>query len=378
MLPCFSDLLMSKSSEEQHRLRRKKAHEFLLSYIREQSGGADPEKYFRSLMGKTRLPHVSKCHKNKRGKLEQTFEGDEKPKTKASRLVSKDYLTSGAKNHSRTGNRTTTGSGSRTASGSRTKRRRLISQEIGDSSSSDESDTEKTTLPPIREGKSDSSGSESECSSEGPKDELDSASQEEIIQSVTKPTDPMQMNLPLDDDNVYTEKGAKNSDRVLRRERISKTAPVQSSRSLNVQKERDLKQEITKMKYRGSITSAQNSGIIQAFLRQGTALHSSKSKPDSSPRCHTRAKTCDVNSDVMRSYEAYRGLTSRAYAVKCMNLATSFREKPWLQQVRQATAIAHQGVRKTLEGKPHLFTAEMEARNTTGKHGLSTHNPIPV
>ena len=364
---------MSKSSEEQHKLRKKKAHEFLLSYIREQSGGADPEKYFRSLMGKTRLPHVSKCQKNKRGKAEQTPEEDEKAKTKTSRLVSKDYLTSGVKTDR---DRTKSGSGSRSGTGSRSK---MILQEIGDSSSSDESDTEKTTLPPIREGKSGSSESESECSSEGRKYEPGPASQAENIQSAAKRAEAQQMNLPLDD-HVYIETGAKNSDSMLRRERVSKTAPVHSSRSpvKSHEKERDLKDEITRMKYRGSITSAQNSGIIQAFLRQGTALHSSKSKPDSSPRCHTRAKTCDVNSDVMRSYEAYRGLTSRAYAVKCMNLATSFREKPWLQQVRQATAIAHQGVRKTLEGKPHLFTAEMEARNTTGKHGLPAHNPIPV
>ena len=188
------------------------------------------------------------------------------------------------------------------------------------------------------------------------------------------------MELSIQDDHVHTETGAKNSDRVLRRERISKTAPLQSSHSpiRSHEKEQDLKEEINRMKYRGSIASAQNSGMIQAFLRQGTRLQSSKSKPHSSPRCHTRAKTCDVNSDVMRSYEAYRGLTSRAYAVKCMNLATSFREKPWLQQVRQATAIAHRGVRKTLEGKPHLFTAQMEARNTMDKHGLSVHNAIPV
>ena len=350
-------MLLSKSAEEQHKLRKKKAHEFLVSYIREQSGGADPEKYFRSLMGKTRLPHVNKCQKNKRGRI--VLEEDEKPKSKKSSLVSKEYLASGAKT-------------------SRTGSRQLNSQEIGDSSSSDESDTEKAGLPPIREGKSDSYerlvSTESQCSSQGPDDEPGSASTRESVKSPVK-----QMELSIEDNHVHTETGTKNSDRVLRRERISKTAPLQSSRSpiRSHEKEQDLKEEIN-MKYRGSIASAQNSGMIQAFLRQGTRLQFSKSKPHSSPRCHTRAKTCDVNSDVMRSYEVYRGLTSRAYAVKCMNLATSFREKPWLQQVRQATAIAHRGVRKTLEGKPHLFTAEMEARNTMDKHGLSAHNPIPV
>ena len=275
------------------------------------------------------------------------LEEDEKPKNKKSSLVSKEYLESGTKT-SRTG--------------SRTGSRRLNSQEIGDSSSSDESDTEKAGLPPpIREGKSDSyerlMSTESQCSSQGPDDEPGSASTRESVKSPVK-----QMELSIEDNHVYTEMGTKNSDRVLRRERISKTAPLQSSSVRSHEKEQDLKEEINRMKYRGSIASAQNSGMIQAFLRQGTRLQSSKSKPHSSPRCHTRAKTCDVNSDVMRSYEAYRGLTSRAYAVKCMNLATSFREKPWLQQVRQATAIAHRGVRKTLEGKPHLFTAEMEAR----------------
>ncbi|KAK2181759.1 hypothetical protein NP493_383g04075 [Ridgeia piscesae] len=58
----------------------------------------------------------------------------------------------------------------------------------------------------------------------------------------------------------------------------------------------------------------------------------------------------------LRSYEQYRGLKSRDYAMKCLLVANRFREKPWLTQVQQAMTIAARGVRKTVNGKPHLFS----------------------
>ncbi len=63
----------------------------------------------------------------------------------------------------------------------------------------------------------------------------------------------------------------------------------------------------------------------------------------------------DVTDDVMREYARRRRLTSREYASRCLQLATSFSERAWLEQVRQASLVATRGARKTLQGKPYLF-----------------------
>jgi hypothetical protein len=59
-------------------------------------------------------------------------------------------------------------------------------------------------------------------------------------------------------------------------------------------------------------------------------------------------------------YERHRGLNSRDYAIRCMSIGNTFKEKPWLQQVNQAMIISQQGVKKTFNRQPHMFYAESE------------------
>ena len=76
------------------------------------------------------------------------------------------------------------------------------------------------------------------------------------------------------------------------------------------------------------------------------------------PRPFVKASEEDITRQTMSHYERYRGIKSRDYAIKCLSVANSFKDKPWLHQVRQAMAIASQGVRKTVSRRPHLFTDE--------------------
>ena len=336
--------MLSKSAEEQHKLRKKRAHEFLVGYLREKSG-LEPERYFKSLLDRTKLPHLNK-HKQNPLHKEGTGDKTQKSNSRQGKEYQANMKEAGSK---------------------------LYLQEVDSNSTfGDESDTEadRVTLPPIREGISEISQSvEIVLNDETPVDNREESDTETKSECRTK--------VGREEDHVYIPTGHSDKDRILKREQMSHTASVSHKSH-----EKDLADEMTKLKYKHSISSAQNSKMIQSFLRHSSRLQSSKSKPDSSPRCHTRARACDVSSDVMKSYETHRGLTSRNYAVKCLNLATSFTEKPWLHQVRQATAIANQGVRKTLEGKPHLFMSEMEAKNTRDKYGLPAtpraNNPIPV
>jgi hypothetical protein len=57
-----------------------------------------------------------------------------------------------------------------------------------------------------------------------------------------------------------------------------------------------------------------------------------------------------------RSFELERGIRSRDYAIQCLALAQRFDGLPWLQQVRQAAAIAAAGVRRVYRRQPHLFS----------------------
>ena len=74
------------------------------------------------------------------------------------------------------------------------------------------------------------------------------------------------------------------------------------------------------------------------------------------PRPFVKSSQEDITRKTLEHYERYRGLRSREYAIKCLSVANSFGEKPWLHQVRQAMAIAAQGVRKTVSRRSHLFS----------------------
>jgi len=67
----------------------------------------------------------------------------------------------------------------------------------------------------------------------------------------------------------------------------------------------------------------------------------------------------DLAVDTLRSFENQLGLGSRDYAARCLALAQRFNERrPWLQQVRQAVAIATTGVRRVYSQQPHFFAAD--------------------
>ena len=57
------------------------------------------------------------------------------------------------------------------------------------------------------------------------------------------------------------------------------------------------------------------------------------------------------------------GVSSRQYASKCLAVAETFKEKPWLQRLKQARTIATTGIRRTFDGESHLF-APRDSINT--------------
>lgn len=57
-------------------------------------------------------------------------------------------------------------------------------------------------------------------------------------------------------------------------------------------------------------------------------------------------------------FDKYRGMDARNYAIKCLSVANSFKEKPWLSQVQQAMTIATRGVRRVVGRKPNLFSSD--------------------
>jgi len=80
------------------------------------------------------------------------------------------------------------------------------------------------------------------------------------------------------------------------------------------------------------------------------------SSVENSPRPFVRSSSEELMKGTLSLYEKYRGLKSRDYAIKCMSVATTFREKPWLQQVHQAMVISKKGVKKVVEKQPHMFS----------------------
>ncbi len=79
----------------------------------------------------------------------------------------------------------------------------------------------------------------------------------------------------------------------------------------------------------------------------------------STRRSYGPSKNANISKMTLQQYEKIRGLTSRDYAVRCLTVANSFKEKPWLHRVRQAMAIASQGVKKTVTNRPHMFVGEV-------------------
>ena len=69
--------------------------------------------------------------------------------------------------------------------------------------------------------------------------------------------------------------------------------------------------------------------------------------------------------DTIEEYEKHRGLKSKDYAIKCLSVASRFKQKAWLQQVRHAMLIASRGVKRTVNGQPHIFHTKL-SKNPRG------------
>ncbi len=85
--------------------------------------------------------------------------------------------------------------------------------------------------------------------------------------------------------------------------------------------------------------------------------HSIKTRADGN-RSSKNDVTPNCDAALMKIYSRDRLMTSRDYAMQCLQVASQFTERAWLHQLRQAEVIAARGVRNTLDGKPHLFSAQ--------------------
>ena len=67
-----------------------------------------------------------------------------------------------------------------------------------------------------------------------------------------------------------------------------------------------------------------------------------------------RLRNSEISDMVLTQYEHLRELPATEHASKCMSVANNFKQKPWLQQVRQAMAIAAQSVNKRLSHQNNI------------------------
>lgn len=63
------------------------------------------------------------------------------------------------------------------------------------------------------------------------------------------------------------------------------------------------------------------------------------------PYVYARSKSEDPMT-TLNLYEKYRGMKARDYAIKCLSIANTFKDKPWLKQVRMALTFGEFGVKK--------------------------------
>ncbi|XP_064620330.1 uncharacterized protein LOC135483395 isoform X2 [Lineus longissimus] len=86
------------------------------------------------------------------------------------------------------------------------------------------------------------------------------------------------------------------------------------------------------------------------------------------PVFHVKSHGADVARSTLDSYERHRGMKARDYAIKCLSVASTFKEKPWLHQVRLAMALTTQGVKKNVTAS--LGQREPEAATMERLGGL--------
>ncbi len=403
---------MAKSADDLYRLRKKQAQNFTVEYLKEQYDGLEPEHYFKTISElSTKFPKLMKF-----GKILS-----EAGKSEIDHWEEMDS-NSGSRHHHE---RIRQDSDRRLSAVSESESFVLPTNQEMDSTTIAESESiagaDNLTLPPIKEsenrvenheqrqknfdGPTDirrhtsvgvrrerkvSESTMAESSAKHPRTRPSASSrntqntQRERKSYDTDPVNSRSKNKNADEQDeesslfhkrsTYIQtghKGSRRETRLLNRQRQAKTAPIRTRTDPLIQ---DDESEL-----KDNASTSQNSKMIQAFLRQSSAMpgHNTTNQHQ---RRHSRHD--DILKQVMRQYEEYRGLKSKEYAMKCLNLASSFKEKPWLHQVRQAMAIASQGVKKTISGRPHLFMSEMEAKNTKDKYGLAdtprSVNAIPV
>ena len=68
-----------------------------------------------------------------------------------------------------------------------------------------------------------------------------------------------------------------------------------------------------------------------------------------------KLRNSEISDMVLSQYEQLRGLPANEYATRCMSVANNFKQKPWLQQVRQAMIIATRGMNKTLSRQRNIL-----------------------
>lgn len=67
----------------------------------------------------------------------------------------------------------------------------------------------------------------------------------------------------------------------------------------------------------------------------------------------------------IQSFEQRLGISTNEYARRCLDLAQSFSDKPWLKRVEHAVRIASKGVKKVFDGQRHLLITEASLNAST-------------
>ena len=185
--------------------------------------------------------------------------------------------------------------------------------------------------------------------------------------------------------SLSTQSGNENSDTASEVTPVEQHKTIQSTSKVHLPKKSE---DVSSRKKARKISSA-------AMIAKAKTSDGSIPLPESSIECNPKPFFHDFSGDIpgktLALYERYRGYRSREYAIRCLTIANSFKDKPWLQQVRQAVMIARKGVDKTVLNKPNIFATEraqyaqqrLEQKQLSGntlarEHGQLADRPTSV
>ncbi|XP_064613337.1 protein ANKUB1-like [Liolophura sinensis] len=83
------------------------------------------------------------------------------------------------------------------------------------------------------------------------------------------------------------------------------------------------------------------------------------------PKFYYNSTEGNIVTSTLDLYEKYRGMNSRDYAIHCMTIANSFKEKPWLERVRIALNLTSKTVKKRYWDSSHNNTT-LKTHKSTG------------